>query len=630
MAGTTTPTCYDVLILGAGPAGIAAARYLQKMNDDDDNDDRIAFRVLEARSRVGGRAHTSDSLGVNFPLDKGARWVHGTCLENRMVQLVRDREFDHPSDVHRPDGVEYEVCLPWDEKTIKTPKKKNNACAIESDQTPPPFELLDSVIDADSEPMIVKLQNDKRKRVPTKNMTKILVKESSSDERVLAKTMSLEARKVAKRVFRETVQSAMEDPHQKLNSGDGGISVSEQVLEEASLMDVLLWSHEITKNNASLPKDQRHSLFESLCRTTLVAKNRHVQEAVALIDPEEKRESFRNEVFALFNLEIYTFFESWEGAPVHSVSAKYGMASTCLSGGNTVLTFGYGGLVERLAYPLIQNNSILLEQNVISIETTENKVVVRCQVSGDDSGKVCEIQAKACIIALPLGVLRAATSKKTNTNDESAKSIAFIPELSAPLLKSIQSLGIAVRNKIELLFPSCWWPESVGRITLACTHLQQTPTYHPYTTFIVESASSETDEKAFNILVCYVAGEFAKELEQKTDQEIQEECMAVLRQADLTLDHQTTIPDPTAIHVTRWLSDPYSRGSWSFYGKGSNPDNVRAFRTNLDCQNRGLFFAGEHTCYGSIPGDDMGCVHGAWVSGEIAAKASLERIKGNP
>lgn len=56
----------EVLVIGAGCAGIAAARAL-----------RAAGRscvVLEAGGRVGGRAHTCDSLGV--PFDHGATWLH--------------------------------------------------------------------------------------------------------------------------------------------------------------------------------------------------------------------------------------------------------------------------------------------------------------------------------------------------------------------------------------------------------------------------------------------------------------------------------------------------------------------------------------------------------------------------
>lgn len=57
----------DVAIIGAGAAGIAAARRLRALGFD--------CRVLEARQRVGGRAWTeTDSLGV--PLDRGCAWLH--------------------------------------------------------------------------------------------------------------------------------------------------------------------------------------------------------------------------------------------------------------------------------------------------------------------------------------------------------------------------------------------------------------------------------------------------------------------------------------------------------------------------------------------------------------------------
>jgi monoamine oxidase len=57
---------FDVAVIGAGAAGIAAARRLVAAGR------RVV--VLEARSRAGGRAHTDHSLGA--PADLGAAWLH--------------------------------------------------------------------------------------------------------------------------------------------------------------------------------------------------------------------------------------------------------------------------------------------------------------------------------------------------------------------------------------------------------------------------------------------------------------------------------------------------------------------------------------------------------------------------
>ncbi len=57
---------FDVAIIGAGAAGIAAARRLTSAGR------RVV--VLEARNRVGGRAVVDSSLGV--PADLGAAWLH--------------------------------------------------------------------------------------------------------------------------------------------------------------------------------------------------------------------------------------------------------------------------------------------------------------------------------------------------------------------------------------------------------------------------------------------------------------------------------------------------------------------------------------------------------------------------
>ncbi|MEA3201965.1 MAG: hypothetical protein QOE90_3393 [Thermoplasmata archaeon] len=67
----------DVLVIGAGVAGLSAARLLA------DAGQRVV--VLEARDRVGGRCVTDHTLGA--PVDLGAAWL-GSASENPLVDLV--------------------------------------------------------------------------------------------------------------------------------------------------------------------------------------------------------------------------------------------------------------------------------------------------------------------------------------------------------------------------------------------------------------------------------------------------------------------------------------------------------------------------------------------------------------
>ncbi|WP_230167996.1 FAD-dependent oxidoreductase [Roseomonas sp. CECT 9278] len=73
------PSDPDVLVIGAGCAGIAAARALAARGR--------SCVVLEAGARVGGRAYTErDSLGIAF--DHGASWLH-QADENPLTPLAR-------------------------------------------------------------------------------------------------------------------------------------------------------------------------------------------------------------------------------------------------------------------------------------------------------------------------------------------------------------------------------------------------------------------------------------------------------------------------------------------------------------------------------------------------------------
>ncbi len=77
-AAPPPPSEVDVIIIGAGAAGIAAARRLSAAGR--------SFTVIEAQPRIGGRCITeTTSFGV--PLDRGAHWIH-TPDSNPLMKLA--------------------------------------------------------------------------------------------------------------------------------------------------------------------------------------------------------------------------------------------------------------------------------------------------------------------------------------------------------------------------------------------------------------------------------------------------------------------------------------------------------------------------------------------------------------
>jgi monoamine oxidase len=70
----------DVVVLGAGIAGLAAARSLAEAG--------LGVILLEARDRVGGRILTARAPDINLPIELGAEFVHGRPPE--LLDLIHE------------------------------------------------------------------------------------------------------------------------------------------------------------------------------------------------------------------------------------------------------------------------------------------------------------------------------------------------------------------------------------------------------------------------------------------------------------------------------------------------------------------------------------------------------------
>ena len=84
---------FDVVIVGAGAAGLSAARQAREIG--------LTFKVFEAKDRIGGRTFT-DTTSLGMTWDRGAHWLHSADV-NPLTKIAD--ELGHP--YHRREGTFY-------------------------------------------------------------------------------------------------------------------------------------------------------------------------------------------------------------------------------------------------------------------------------------------------------------------------------------------------------------------------------------------------------------------------------------------------------------------------------------------------------------------------------------------
>ncbi len=207
------------------------------------------------------------------------------------------------------------------------------------------------------------------------------------------------------------------------------------------------------------------------------------------------------------------------------------------------------------------------------------------------------IEADRAVIAVPVGLLRAGMPVLDPAP----------PELQRIAIGRI-GYGAGTLGKIYLRFPRRFWPEQpkwFGR--LPDSPLQR----GGFNTFV-----SHEQETGLPILLSFCNGHTAIRLDREaSDAEVTAVAMRSLRAM-----FGDDIPEPEAMVFPRWLSDPWSRGGYSYPGVGSDPDDCTAHARPLG--NR-VFFAGEAT-----EPVEYGTVHAALWSAEQTAEAIFRLATG--
>jgi monoamine oxidase len=271
---------------------------------------------------------------------------------------------------------------------------------------------------------------------------------------------------------------------------------------------------------------------------------------------------------------------------VSAIEAEYAGSADALSvhwfdstrefpGPDVLLPAGYDAVTDLLAVGL----PIASGQVVTEIAWDRAGVQVRT-----GSG---QFQGSRAVLTVPLGVLQ-------------SDAIRFTPGLPARTRAAVDELGSGVLNKVVLRFDEVFWDDDVDWI-------EWIPDGGPPWVEWVNLARPSGQP----VLLAFAAADLGRRVDGWADARAVGSAMSVLRTM-----YGAGVPDPIAHQVTRWGADPLARGSYSYNALGSHPRMRDALAAPIDGR---LFLAGEAT-----ERDWFGTVHGAYLSGQRAARAILE------
>ncbi|XP_076982575.1 peroxisomal N(1)-acetyl-spermine/spermidine oxidase [Tamandua tetradactyla] len=190
----------------------------------------------------------------------------------------------------------------------------------------------------------------------------------------------------------------------------------------------------------------------------------------------------------------------------------------------------------------------------------------------------------------------------------------FQPPLPPEKVDAIKRMGFGTNNKIFLEFDEPFWEPDCQFIQVVwegSSPLEDTgPTLQdPWLTKLVGFLVLPGFEPAY-VLCGFIAGLESEFMETLSDEEV----LASLTQLLRRMTGDPRLPAPRSVLRSRWRSDPYTRGSYSYVAVGSSGDDIDTLATPLptggtDAQLQ-ILFAGEatHRAFYST-------THGALLSG---------------
>lgn len=318
---------------------------------------------------------------------------------------------------------------------------------------------------------------------------------------------------------------------------------------------------------SSAEQQRMNQLKSQIYQALKQAQNNSTDSSIRqALEPLLRQFTETSEAYRFINFILSSEMEQEYGGSAAQLSAYWYDNGKEFSGDDAIFVKGFHVMTDFLA----QGLRIEQGQVVQSVDWQQSPVRVVTQKA--------QFTADHVIITLPLGVLQ-------------AKRVQFSPALPTAKQEAIAKLGMGVLNKCYLRFPSVFWPANVD-------WLEHVAAKHGVWTEWVSFKRAANQP----ILLGFNAADQGRAIEAWTDQQIVASAMQTLR----TL-YGNNIPNPIDYQITRWASDPFALGSYSYNAVGSTPTMRKALAAPVANK---LFFAGE-----ASQQDYFGTAHGAYLSG---------------
>ncbi|KAB0800702.1 hypothetical protein PPYR_06441 [Photinus pyralis] len=263
----------------------------------------------------------------------------------------------------------------------------------------------------------------------------------------------------------------------------------------------------------------------------------------------------------------------------------------------------------------------------ISQKILLNKIVSKIITDKSDGVTVIcsdgtKYSARYVLVTLPLGVLK-----------EIHNSL-FEPQLPSHKVNAINGLGFGTVNKILIKFPFQWWQRDEKGVSIVWSEKDRDNVLREFPSTMLQSRKSWLEsvmgfypiDSHTNILLVWLVGSSLEEIEKLSDDKIIAGLMFVLKY--FIGSRYPDLPNPISVICSKWYSDPYTRGSYSYRSLISDDMNVFAsdLAEPIHLNNKSLLmFAGEATS-----SHQYSTVHGAISSGFREADRIINVCKTEP